>query len=70
MTPEEHKRFVYLSILWCRVRARFLASNSRAEKKRLRDRKEKIEAEQEALLQKEAENGKGVPGAVEAVAVH
>lgn len=45
-----HRRFVYLSILWCRIRAQGLATKNRERKKYLGQRILKIEAEQNELL--------------------
>jgi hypothetical protein len=43
---------VYLSVLWCELRHEFHTTKSMTRRQEIRKRKEQIEAEQEALLEK------------------
>jgi hypothetical protein len=52
MNEQDSKRFVYLSVLWCELRHEFHTTKSMTRRQEIRKRKEQIEAEQEALLEK------------------
>ncbi|NEM96187.1 hypothetical protein [Pontibacter burrus] len=54
MTTEEHKHFVELSVRWCQLREEFhREGTSKLRRQEIRKRRQQIDQEQEALLQKE-----------------